>query len=216
MSARGIAAPTHSERVLAVAEVPQKQRWSLTKEAFDTLLACLDTDPERAGEKYEQIRSGLVRFFQWRGCPFSEDNADETINRVARKLSQGEEFRDIYTYVYGVARMLVLEIKKESAKHQATIDSLSRPQLDSHLEDRLQSRAECLKSCLERLPVESREMILSYYQGERRKKIESRRKLAQAFSIPANVLRNRAYRLRERLQACVEDCLTERQGGNMR
>jgi DNA-directed RNA polymerase specialized sigma24 family protein len=185
----------------------QKKKWSLTQEAFDKLLACLDTDKEHAGEKYEQIRLGLVRFFQWRGCPFSEDHADETINRVAKKLGDGEQIRDLYTYVYGVARMLVLEILKESAKQQATLNSMALRQPDQGELDSLQSRAECLRLCLDKLPLESREMILKYYQGEKRSKIESRRKLAETFAVPPNVLRNRAYRLRERLQACVEDCI---------
>ena len=54
--------------------------------------------------------------------------ADETINRVAKKLDRGEEFRDLYTYVYGVARMLVLEIQKESAKQRAAFDYLPSPE----------------------------------------------------------------------------------------
>jgi hypothetical protein len=50
-------------------------------------------------------------------------------------------------------------------------------------------------------------MILKYYQGERGAKIENRKRLAEALSVPHNVLRNRAYRLRDRLQSCVEGCL---------
>ena len=184
-----------------------KKKWGLTQEAFDKLLASLDSDRERAGEKYEQVRAGLVRFFQWRGCPSSEDHADETINRVARKLSEGEQVRDLYTYVYGVARMLVLEVMKANARKQAALDNLPDPRPDAGEESDFESRAECLKLCLEKLPPESKEMIMKYYQGEKRAKIESRQKLAEALAVPSNVLRNRAYRLRERLQVCVADCM---------
>lgn len=185
----------------------QKKKWSLTQEAFDKLLACLDADRERAGEKYEQLRSGLVRFFEWRGCPFSEDRADETINRVARRLGAGEEFRDLYTYFYGVARMLVKEILKQAGKEQAFVENLqpTAPIAEEH--DDEQPRVECLKLCLDRLPPESREMILQYYQGEKRTKIENREKLAVASAVSPHVLRNRAYRLRDHLQACVGACL---------
>ena len=182
----------------------------LTQEAFDKLLACLDADRGRAGEKYEQIRKGLVKFFEWRGCPFSEDHADETINRVARKLDRGEEFRDLYTYVYGVARMLILEIQKESAKQRAAFDHLPSPEVAAEESDDLGSRAECLKGCLAHLPPENRELLTKYYQGERRTKIENRRKLAETLDVSLNILRIRAFRLREKLAACVDDCLKQR------
>jgi hypothetical protein len=35
----------------------------LTAEGVTNLLACLDADRERAGEKYEQLRRILTRFF---------------------------------------------------------------------------------------------------------------------------------------------------------
>jgi DNA-directed RNA polymerase specialized sigma24 family protein len=185
---------------------PLKKKWSLTQEAFDKLLASLDADRERAGEKYEQIRAGLVKLFQWRGCPFPEDHADETINRVARKLADGEEFRDIYTYIQGVARMVVLEALKASAKEQAISENQPNQTLAEE-DDDSQLRIECLKLCLEKLPLESREMIMNYYQGEKREKIEGRQKLAGSMSLSPNVLRNRAYRLRDKLQTCVDACM---------
>ena len=58
----------------------------LTKEEFDELLSWLDTDPDRAGEKYEAIRHRLITIFLNRQCYEAEDLADETINRVAKKV----------------------------------------------------------------------------------------------------------------------------------
>ena len=53
------------------------QKWSLTPGSLRTwLLACLADDRETAGEKYLEIRRNLIRFFEWRGCPFPEDHAD--------------------------------------------------------------------------------------------------------------------------------------------
>ena len=40
----------------------------MTPEEFEALLAQLDPDRERAGERYETIRRKLVRLFEWRGC----------------------------------------------------------------------------------------------------------------------------------------------------
>jgi len=60
----------------------------LTQEAFDRLLAWLDRDRERAGQRYEEIRSQLIKIFVCRGCVASEELADLTINRVAGKLQE--------------------------------------------------------------------------------------------------------------------------------
>ena len=61
----------------------------LNAPAFQRLLARLDADPARAGERYEDLRRTLVRFFEWRGAPFPDDHADETFDRVARRLDEG-------------------------------------------------------------------------------------------------------------------------------
>src|SRR5215468_1188617 len=85
----------------------------LTKDSLDGLLARLDADRERAGEKYETLRLGLIRFFEWRGASTPVEHADETLDRVARKLHQGEEIRDLPAFVAGVARFVFLEVVKQ-------------------------------------------------------------------------------------------------------
>ena len=191
----------------------REKKWTLTPEAFSKLLVSLDTDPERAGEKYEQIRGGLVSFFEWRACPFPEDHADETINRVARKLDRGDQISDPFTYVYGVARMLLLEIYKEREKERAALANLSSPTQTAASSpeepDEDELRLDCLKRCLAELPADGRDFITRYYQGEKRAKIENRQNLAAQLRIPLNALRLRARRLRERLEACVKECVTK-------
>src|SRR5258705_1304439 len=65
-----------------------RRKWVLKPEAFDRLLDSLGEDRESAGKRYLEIRSNLVRFFEWRGSPVPEDHADETINRVAKRISE--------------------------------------------------------------------------------------------------------------------------------
>ena len=60
--------------------------WILTQESFDALLNWLDPRREEAGQKYEDIRLRLIKIFTCRGCLEPEDLADETINRVSKKL----------------------------------------------------------------------------------------------------------------------------------
>jgi DNA-directed RNA polymerase specialized sigma24 family protein len=68
-------------------------------------------------------------------------------------------------------------------------------------------RIECLQHCLRDLSPENRELILQYYQGDKRAKIENRRQLSERLGLAINSLRMRALRLREQLQTCCEACV---------
>src|SRR5688572_31051667 len=81
-----------------------RQKWTLTQEAFDKLLLSFGDDRDTGGKKYLEIRSNLTRFFEWRGCPFPEDHADETINRIAKRVGEGEQVLNPMGYAIGVAR----------------------------------------------------------------------------------------------------------------
>lgn len=186
-----------------------RQKWTLTHEAFDKLLLALGDDRGGGGEKYLEIRGNLIRFFEWRGCPFPEDHADETLNRIAKRVSEGEQLQNPSGYAIGVARLLVLEILKSRQREQEAINELTpRTEIAAHPGDEDQDRIECLRECLQNLPGENRQLILEYYQGEKGDKIRNRKKLMESLGIPVNTLRMRALRLRERLQVCVEDCVS--------
>ncbi|HVS20925.1 MAG TPA: hypothetical protein VHD88_03710 [Pyrinomonadaceae bacterium] len=58
----------------------------LQQEDFGRLLVWLDPDPERVGAIYERIRWRLIAILASRGCALAEELADETIDRVARRL----------------------------------------------------------------------------------------------------------------------------------
>lgn len=185
-----------------------RRKWTLTQEAFDKLLAALGPERERAARTYLEIRERLVRFFEWRGAPLPEEHADETFNRLAKRLASGEEILNPMSYCLGVARMLLLEINKERMKEQQALSEMATSQaLHEAVDDRAEARIECLKRCLETLSPDNRELIIQYYQGEKGGKIENRKRLVERLGIPVNTLRMRALRLRERLQTCVEDCL---------
>jgi DNA-directed RNA polymerase specialized sigma24 family protein len=187
-----------------------RRKWALTQDAFDKLLAALAPDRESAGEKYLELRGHLIRLFEWRGCPFPEDHADETVNRVARKIAEGEMIREPAHYAVGVARMLLLEIRKDQVKQRSALGELSDAETATYEFEELDPRVACLERCLQSLSPENRELILHYYQGEKGAKIENRKKLTDRFEIPINTLRMRALRLREKLQSCVENCLQKK------
>jgi RNA polymerase sigma factor (sigma-70 family) len=180
----------------------------LTKEEFDQLLAWLDPDPRRAGERYEAIRRDLITVFLNRQCDEAEDLADETINRVAKKV---KELKKIYVgeparYFHGVAKKVILEYRRRRDRPlQATPLAV--------LPDELSPYLECLNDCLGRLSPSNRELILEYYQEKKQAKITSHKEMGKQMQLKASALRVRAYRIRVQLEKCVLACL-ERTGSN--
>ncbi len=129
----------------------KQTEWVLTEEAFNGFLSRLDADTERAGEKYEAIRRRLVKHFDWRGAHFPEECADETINRVIRKLESGETILDIPTYCYKVARFVFLETLKPSDTRPVSLDDLNSVASPPSSEEESIQR-ECFERCLNELP----------------------------------------------------------------
>jgi DNA-directed RNA polymerase specialized sigma24 family protein len=181
----------------------------LTPEGFEALLAQLDPDRERAGQRYETIRRKLVRLFEWRGCTAPEDLTDETFNRVARRMAEGIELRsnDPYGYFCGVAHLVYKEVLRRSQREHRALESgdWPPPGCCSDLEEPPDRRLECLRHCLGLLPRGKRDLVLRYHQSQG--KIDNRQALARELDIPLNALRIRVHRLRRKLEDCVAQCL---------
>jgi DNA-directed RNA polymerase specialized sigma24 family protein len=182
---------------------PKRKKWGLTQEAFDSLLTWLDSERDRAGRLYEEIRSRLIKIFICRGCTEAEDLADETINRVAKRVDEVAKTYsgDPALYFYGVANKVHLE----SLRRKPQMD-VALPQRQT---DEIGPELNCLEQCLKTLRSENRELVLEYYQEERQAKIANRQRLAQKMGIPLNALRIRAHRIRAALKNCVKECLVQ-------
>jgi DNA-directed RNA polymerase specialized sigma24 family protein len=183
------------------------KEWVLTEKAFDRFLLCLDPEAERAARIYEAIHQKLVKIFDWRGARFPEECADETINRVARKLESGQEIRDVRTYCLGVARLVFLEELKKAENREISLDELQSVPVAPSLPEDDSIQKSCFAHCLGELPLESRQLILQYYQDERRVKINNRQIMADSLKIPVNALRSRVQRIRDKLEHCTTKCL---------
>ena len=184
-------------------------RTGLTEETFDGLLESLDADRERAAQRYEELRRTLTRFFEWRGAAFPEEHADDTFDRVARRLAEGVVVGNIVRYTYAVARLVLLETRKGSDSRRVATDVTSVTAaipLEPHVGEK-EARLACLDGCLQGLAPEGRALIVEYYKEDKRGRIEGRRALAARLGVKADALANRAQRLRDKLQACVRACL---------
>lgn len=193
-----------------------KSRWILTQEAFEGLLKWLHSDRDSAGDRYEDIRQRLITIFTQRGCREPEDLADETINRVARKLTEiaATYDGDPALYFYGVAKKVLKESwQRRSAPVAAAVAAAIPPTAHPGEDERHQEEHyyECLEQCLGSLNSESRELILQYYQEAKQKKIENRKQLARRLGIAASALRLRACRIRAVLDECIRECIRPRQ-----
>lgn len=188
-----------------MASTPNSGADDITQEQFDQLLDWLNPDRQQAATQYEWIRKRLIKIFMSRGSHNPDELADNTINRVARKLP---EVRDGYVgepanYFIGVAGFIWRESLRKERPHVVTPPPPAPPSEDSE-KDYI-----CLERCLNRLPQAERELALAYYQQEKQGKIDHRRKLAEQMGLAINALRIRACRIRANLFACVELCRAE-------
>ena len=204
--------------------VPLKSRnrskdWALNAGAFHKLLSWLDEGRGSSGQAYLGLRKRLVDYFERKDCPAAEDLADETLNRVARRLEEEGtiESETPARYCYIVARFVFMEDLRERQRYAGSSDdtlgphSLTvRPEIKSEDEQRRLDQERmlgCLQRCMETLTSENRELILDYYIGAQRVKIENRRTMAQRLGITVNAVSIRACRIREKLAGCVKQCV---------
>ena len=138
-----------------------------------------------------------------KGFSDAEDLADETINRVMKRLP---EIRDTYVgerarYFHGVARFVIRETtrRKEIAVEAVPVFSADT---DVHSDE-----YDCLLKCLRFLPSEKRELILDYYIYDGRDKIAQHRRMANELGITEGALRGRAHHVRGNLENCIRQCI---------
>jgi DNA-directed RNA polymerase specialized sigma24 family protein len=182
----------------------RKER-DLTPEAFAKFLAMLAPEPEIAGEVYEELRRQLIKFFEWRGSLIADQLADETLNRVVRKIQDGEKIeKNILAMCLGIARYVFKEHMRHPDNRRVKIEELSAlaaPPVHQKEDD--DPWLVSLKESLSSLPEEDRELIIEYYQEDKQAKIDSRKALAARLGISINTLFTRAKRIRDRLERSV-------------
>ena len=184
---------------------------ALTATGFAKLLAHLGDSPDRAGDGYEELRLMLVKFFEWRDSWFPEDDADETLDRVVRKLDEGkEDIQNLTAYCFGVARLVHLEHLRAPERRRVQLEDvppLSAPEHFPAEDEHEEQRLNCFRTCLQSLPSQTSELVVTYYQDEKRTRIDHRKKLAQELGISPEALRRRVKLARDKLEKCVRKCL---------
>ena len=195
--------------------VQLKKDWQPSETAFRQLLTWLDEGTDSAGEKYLEIRRRLELYFDRKNCLSPGELADETLNRVARKLDEIGAITGVTPlhYCYIVAKFVFLESLRDGRHLETSAPGSADPPRSGTFaplspaetrasEDR-EKLASCLDDCLKKLSATDREMILEYYRGQLRDKIERRSGLATRLGLSPNALTIKACRVRQKLEACV-------------
>lgn len=198
--------------------------WEPSENVFRELLRWLDEGQDSEGQRYLEVRRRLELYFDRKNCASPAELADETLNRVARKLEENGEITGVapLQYCYIVAKFVFLETLRadKRAPHYRPALGLNPSNLSASSVTLLDAAAaasqkekiaDCLEHCLQNLSSEDRNLIVEYYRGEQRSKIEHRAALAARLGLTANALSIRACRVRQRLEICIQACLERRQ-----
>jgi len=185
----------------------RSERRGLNADVFARLLDRLGPDAERAGEAYEALRRALVGFFTWRGAATPEECADDTLDRLAARLGEGVAVQDVPGFARGIARLVLLEHWRRPDAQRVAIDERTPGRPVSGEPPSEEALHGCLDRCLGALPHDARKLILEYYVAEGRSRIDTRKRMAQALGVSETALRNRAQRLRDRLEQCISGCV---------
>ncbi|MEP6902473.1 MAG: hypothetical protein ABJA66_12030 [Actinomycetota bacterium] len=176
---------------------------SLTSESLTKLLSAFSADEAEAALAYTKLRDSLVRYFQIKGIHEADEAADETIDRVANKITQNTQIEDLTKYAFGVAKNIFLEkLRLAQIRTRANDEFYLKNGKSRNFgeTDHLDPLRECFKSLYE----DEQKLLLSYFEDLPSDELfENRQQLADRQEISLNVLRNRVSRLRRHLENCL-------------
>jgi RNA polymerase sigma factor (sigma-70 family) len=167
------------------------------------LLRSLNPDAQEAGVIYRQIHQRLIRFFRLNNAIDPEALADEAMDRLARRIEEGEanEIGSPHAFALGIGRHLLFEdVRRRRRDDQVTsewvrISAATNPNREPLLL--------ALDECMERMREDQRQLLRLYYQWSGQQKIEHHRQLAKDLGLTVNALRNRLMRARTELDKCI-------------
>jgi hypothetical protein len=159
---------------------------------------------------YERLRTRLLAFFRCRFPVQADTLADQALDRLARRLSDGTAVDSLDRYVLGIARLLVLEEENRQRKERlGAVEAMHDLELD-RWEAQIDPAVPALRACLASLGQEGANFILEYYAADDGpSRIARRQCMAETSGVSLNALRNRALRLRLSLEKCVRGRLQE-------
>jgi len=182
----------------------------------EQLFPYLDTDEQRAWERYGIICRKLMTFFENKKNVDPVDCTIKTFHRVLKNIDNGkiDQIPIFDKYFLEVAYYIFKESGREVT---VSIEVLTPPQMpvtdpeyeeeENREREKKEQRLDCLDQCLKRLKENERELIIDFYKGSGTERKKIRKNLARKFNITRNALRIKANRLRDKLRECLYNCL---------
>lgn len=157
-------------------------------------LSLFDSDPEVAEEKFLALRRQIIRYCEWRGAQDAEDLADEAFSRAFRRLQAGAAVESIGHYVFGIARLVLLEASRQakSRRLEEPLDAAS-----SHAAERALESSDSkllLRKTLAMLSEHDRLLLTRYFLDDDRKAV------AEKVGLSPEALRVRVHVIMKKLR----------------
>lgn len=177
----------------------------------------LDSNPDKAAEKFFSLHRRLARFFNRRGLPEqdAEDAASEVMMRVNRNLSKaaasGEwndresdsQIRRVELYCFGVARRLRYEIYREFNRYGELPETLSAFHDPARMRF-IEQQSQFIRRCIKRVvPPADHDWFEQYAKADYGEK----RLIAEALNVPEEALRVRYHRLLKKVKSRCQERL---------
>ena|SRR5258708_37171366 len=180
-------------------------------ESLESLIKLLDADSEGPpGSGYQLIRQKVIKYFEWQRCIAAEELTDETIDRVARKIAAGQQIDNLNGFFYGVGRLVLKEYERAQLRQVRAFATLPTSTEDViHDNEEEKPTFACRRKCLQDLPKAEHNLIVGYCKPDGRPKKERRQELAAKLGIKVENLRLKAFRIREKLDKCTDDCVKD-------
>ncbi len=178
---------------------------NLTPENLTKLLAAFSDNQAMAGEAYTKLRDSLIRFFQIKGDSDPDDSADETLDRVASKISQNVPIPDLTKFSFGIARFVFLERIKLDEKQRIAAKGFYADKISIKPEAETDAFSP-LRECFNHLADDEKQILQEYFADiPHPNLLEQRKKMQIKYDISLSGLRVKIFRLRERLGNCLKE-----------
>jgi hypothetical protein len=189
---------------------PSPDKWTPTQQSYEKLLATFNSDRNEAGKIYVNVRLKLSRYFERNGVTDAEHYIDVTLDRVMRRLDEGEIIAKIMAFIFTVASYVRMEAWNEEKQLRDLENEMIKTTEIVQPEPVIESPQQlCLDRCLAELPVETQKLLHDYYSEEGGARIRLRRRMAKGLGIGLNALRIRVHRIRHGLETCVKKCVSQ-------
>ena len=207
---------SESTQVSGAAIVGPNQDWEPNEKTFQDFLNWLNGGENSDGQRYLELCQRLELYFDRKNCVAPSDLADQTLNRVIRKMEENGDINGVapLRYCYSVAKDVFLEALRADNRSPfyspvttTNPTNLSGQSVNIPNADAASKQKEKVADCMASLSSTDRELIIEYYRGPQRSRIERRAALATRLGVTASALSTRACGVRQRLEVCIQACL---------